>query len=338
MENTGVDLPLEVSKPDGELVRVCPYRLLCARSGPATGHRTDAHNSMCGAIQTTLAMAGIETWVEAEGMWATELRVRPDHNLPDSMCNQLVEVIPDLVYRNGDGHVIVADCKTQWGQTNHTIDVRPGTSSLLRTATNTRTSYNSRIQANRTVMLRALRLALGATGHSVDQSQSTPPGLHIAAEESPLSEQIIIMDFTMAPMVMGVFGEVNAPVLQVLEDAADAGLEQFFPTVVTTSQKVARAQLSALMARRLGVAMTAARADAYLRALAERGDPHRPHFRHMAPLARPRVQHALKPHRDRCRRNAHMRHGTLACPSKWQLPLREHVTSPTDVVAAPIIP
>ena len=149
-------------------------------------------------------------------------------------------------------------------------------------------------------MLRALRLALGATGHSVDQSQSTPPGLHIAAEESPLSEQIIIMDFTMAPMVMGVFGEVNAPVLQVLEDAADAGLEQFFPTVVTTSQKVARAQLSALMARRLGVAMTAARADAYLRALAERGDPHRPYFRHMAPLARPRVQHALKPCRDRC--------------------------------------
>ena len=36
------------------------------------------------------------------------------------------------------------------------------------------------------------------------------------------------MDFTMAPMVMGVFGEVNAPVLQVLDDAADAGLEQFF--------------------------------------------------------------------------------------------------------------
>ena len=101
-------------------------------------------------------------------------------------------------------------------------------------------------------------------------------------------------------MVVGVWGEVNAPVLQVLDDAAKAGLDQFFPTVVTTSQKVAQAQLGALMARRLGVAMTAARADAYLRALAERGDPHKPYFRYMAPLAQPCVQHTLKPCRDRC--------------------------------------
>ena len=99
---------------------------------------------------------------------------------------------------------------------------------------------------------------------------------------------------------MGVWGEVNASVLRVLDDATEAGLDQIFPTVVTMSQKVARAQLRALMARRPGVAMTAARADAYLRALAERGDPHRPYFRHMAPLARPRVQHASKPYRDRC--------------------------------------
>ena len=108
------------------------------------------------------------------------------------------------------------------------------------------------------------------------------------------------MGFTVAPLVVGVWGEVNDSVLQVLDDAAEAGLDQFFPTVVTVSQKVARAQLRALMARRLGVAMTAARADAYLRVLAERGDPHKPYFRHVAPLAQPRVQHALKPYRDRC--------------------------------------
>ena len=88
--------------------------------------------------------------------------------------------------------------------------------------------------------------------------------------------------------------------LRVLDDATEAGLDQIFPTVVTMSQKVARAQLRALMARRPGVAMTAARADAYLRALAEHGDPHRPYFHHMPPLARPRVQRALKPHRDGC--------------------------------------
>ena len=102
-------------------------------------------------------------------------------------------------------------------------------------------------------------------------------------------------------MHVGTWGEVNAPVLQVIDDAAKAGLDQFFPTITTKSQKIAKAQLSALMARRLGVAMTAARADAYLRALAERGDPHKPYFRHMAPLAQPCVQHTLiKPYRDRC--------------------------------------
>ena len=97
------------------------------------------------------------------------------------------------------------------------------------------------------------------------------------------------LGFTVAPLVVGAWGEVNAPVLQVLDDAAKAGLDQFFSTVVTKSQKVAQAQLGALMARRLGVAMTAAKADACLRALAERGDPHKPYFRHMAPLAQPCV-------------------------------------------------
>jgi len=79
------------------------------------------------------------------------------------------------------------------------------------------------------------------------------------------------------------------PVLQVIDDAAKAGLDQFFPTTTTMSQKVAQAQLSALMARRLGVAMTAARADAYLRALAER-------VRFLLPLLFPSLSPLPPPH------------------------------------------
>ena len=125
IERTGVDLPLEVDKPDGEVIWPCPYRLLCARSGPATRHRTNAHNSMCTAFQTMLSMAGVPTWMERDGMWATNAQIHPDDDdrisaLPESMRKKIQEIVPDIVYRNDDGQVIVADCKTQWGQTYHT--------------------------------------------------------------------------------------------------------------------------------------------------------------------------------------------------------------------------
>ena len=216
------------------------------------------------------------------------------------MRKNIQEIVPDIVYRNDDGQIIVADCKTQWGQTNHTTDLRLGTSSLTQTANRTLTSYNRRHQHNKA----AIRECLYTAPRNIEQDKNSPhhspPETCTAAEESPSSESTITLGFTVAPLVVGIWGEVNAPVLQVIDDAAKAGLDQFFPTITTMSQKIAQAQLSALMARRLGVAMTAARADAYLRALAERGDPHKPYFRHMAPLAQPCVQHTLKPCRDRC--------------------------------------
>ena len=168
----------------------------------------------------------------------------------------------------------MADCKIQWGQTAHTSDLRLGTTSLTQTANRTQASYNRRFQDNVAAMRHCLRVAPQTIDQDTHPPQHTPSDPCPATAESPLSESTITMGFTVAPLVVGVWGEVNDSVLQVLDDAAEAGLDQFFPTVVTVSQKVARAQLRALMARRLGVAMTAARADAYLRVLAERGDPH----------------------------------------------------------------
>lgn len=78
----------------------------------------------------------------------------------------------------------------------------------------------------------------------------TPSEPSVEPEENRSSEQMTNMDFTVEPLVMGVWGEVNLSVHKVLDDAAEAGLDQYFSTVVTTSHKVARAQLRALMARR----------------------------------------------------------------------------------------
>ena len=75
-------------------------------------------------------------------------------------------------------------------------------------------------------------------------------------------------------------------------------LKAFFRMVPTTSKAVARAQLKAMLQRRLGVAIIRERANARLEALAGVKYPHRLYFHNKGHLSRSDTANAWRPYKD----------------------------------------
>ena len=76
---------------------------------------------------------------------------------------------------------------------------------------------------------------------------------------------------------------------------AGHGVDLFFRTVPTKSRAVARAQLKAIMQRRLGIAIIRARVDAHLEALANLDSPHRAYFQNKGHLSQADTARAWQP-------------------------------------------
>ena len=74
--------------------------------------------------------------------------------------------------------------------------------------------------------------------------------------------------------------------------------DSFFRTVPTKSRAVARAQLKAIMQRRLGIAIIRARVDAHLEALANLDPPHRAYFQNKGHLSQADTARAWRPYDD----------------------------------------
>ena len=99
-------------------------------------------------------------------------------------------------------------------------------------------------------------------------------------------------------LCVGPWCETNDEFRKVIGMCADHGVDSFFRTVPTKSRAVARAQLKAIMQRRLGIAIIRARVDAHLEALANLDPPHRAYFQNKGHLSQADTARVWRPYDD----------------------------------------
>ena len=99
-------------------------------------------------------------------------------------------------------------------------------------------------------------------------------------------------------LCVGPWNEVNDQMCEIIDICADRGVDAFFRMVPTTSKAVARAQLKAILQRRLGMAIIRERANAHLEALAGVKYPHSLYFQNKGHLSRADTARAWRPYKD----------------------------------------
>ena len=106
------------------------------------------------------------------------------------------------------------------------------------------------------------------------------------------------MAVVLTMLCVGPWNEVNDQMCKIIDICADRGVDAFFRMVPTTSKAVARAQLKAILQRRLGMAIIRERANAHLEALAGVKYPHRLYFQNKGHLSRADTARAWRPYKD----------------------------------------
>ena len=106
------------------------------------------------------------------------------------------------------------------------------------------------------------------------------------------------MAVVLTMLCVGPWNEVNDQMCAIIDICADRGVDTFFRMVPTTSKAIARAQLKAILQRRLGMAIIRERANARLEALAGVKYPHRLYFQNKGHLSRSDTARAWRPYKD----------------------------------------
>ena len=169
-------------------------------------------------------------------------------------------------------------------------------------------SYRTRLAANDAAQdLARERFRQAAASPTDEPPPSSDPGASAPASTpqhndddtvQPKSNTLLQLAVVLTMLCVGPWCETNDEFRKVIGICADHGVDSFFRTVPTKSRAVARAQLKAIMQRRLGIAIIRARVDAHLEALANLDPPHRAYFQNKGHLSQADTVRAWRPYDD----------------------------------------